>query len=129
MSQNARVARWVPTIVPDSVGEGIVTTSPPGPNDVLATKFEIPGSGGGVSWADDADMEAGTETLKAVSPSTYRIELTRLFAIPDASFADPVAIAVRSGTPANDSNRLVKTDSNGLLDSGFMPPIIDGGTF
>ncbi|UQD96085.1 hypothetical protein [Bradyrhizobium japonicum] len=129
MSQNARVARWVPTVVPDSVGEGVITTAPPTANDVLATKFALGGGSGGVAFADDAEMEAGAETLKAVSPATYRTELVRLFAIPNPVFADAVAIAARSGDPVQDSNRLVKTDSLGRLDEDFMPAVIDGGTF
>lgn len=129
MSQNARVARWVPTVVPGSVGDGVITTAAPGPNNVIPTKFAIAGGAGGVAWASDAEMQAGIETLKAVAPVTYRDELVRLFNIPGASFASPVAIAVRSGSPVNDQNRLVKTDSLGLLDAGFMPAIIDGGTF
>ncbi|WLB24941.1 hypothetical protein QIH85_23970 [Bradyrhizobium japonicum] len=129
MSQNARVARWVPTVDPDSVGENVVTQAASGPNNVIPTKFAIAGGAGGVAWATDAEMQTGTETLKAVAPATYRDELVRLLNIPNASFNNPVAIAVRTGTPANDSNRLVKTDSLGLLDAGFMPAIIDGGTF
>lgn len=129
MSQNARVARWVPTVDPDSVGESVVTNSSPNPNNVIQTKFALGGSGGGVAFADDTEMEAGTEPLKAVAPLTYRDELVRLLAIPGTDFVDAIAIAVRSGAPANDGNRLVKTDSLGLLDAGFMPAIIDGGTF
>ncbi|MHC2536969.1 hypothetical protein [Bradyrhizobium diazoefficiens] len=128
MSQNARVARWVPTADPDSVGEGVITDASPNPNNVIRTKFAL-GGGGGVAFADEAEMQAGIETLKAVSPATYRTELVRLLAIPDPAFDDAVAIAVRSGNPSLDQNRLVKTDSLGQLDAGFIPAIIDGGTF
>jgi len=129
MSQNARVARWVPTVDPDSVGEGIISNSVPNPNNVILTKFALGGGGGGgVAFADDIEMKVGDETLKAVSPATYRDELVRLFTIPDADFANPVAIAVRAGSIA-DNNRLIKTDGTGRLDAGFLPPIIDGGEF
>ncbi|MEY9428148.1 hypothetical protein ABH975_003463 [Bradyrhizobium ottawaense] len=129
MSQNARVARWVPTADPDSVGEGIISDAVPNPNNVIRTKFALGGGSGGVAFADDAEMQAGDETLKAVSPATYRTELVRLLAIPDPAFDDAVAIATRSGNPSLDQNRLVKTDSLGQLDAGFIPAIIDGGTF
>jgi hypothetical protein len=125
MSQNARVARWVPTADPDSVGENVITNSVPNANNVIQTKFALGGSGGGVAFASDAEMETGTEALKAVAPITYRDELVRLFEIPSADFANAIAIAAFSGAPG----QLVKTDAAGRLDGGFMPAIIDGGTF
>jgi hypothetical protein len=125
MSQNARVARWVPTADPDSVGENVITNSVPNANNVIQTKFALGGSGGGVAFASDAEMETGTEALKAVAPITYRDELVRLLEIPSTDFANAIAAAAFSGAPG----QLVKTDAFGRLDAGFMPAIIDGGTF
>jgi hypothetical protein len=129
MSQNARVARWVPSLVPSSVGQGVVTTAGPLPSGVLPTKFAAAGGGGGsTDYASDADLVVGTEPLKAVSPATLRTELAREFGIATALFANPIAIAVRSGTAA-DIGMLIKTDATGRIDTGFLPTVIDGGTF
>ena len=47
MTQNARVARWIPTVDPDEIGDGIVTTNPPTANKTIDTKFLLGGGGGG----------------------------------------------------------------------------------
>jgi hypothetical protein len=47
MTQNARVARWVPVADPAEVGDGVVTTNPPTTGKSLTTKFLLGGGSGG----------------------------------------------------------------------------------
>jgi hypothetical protein len=52
MTQNARVALWVPTEAPPDVsGDGILTNSSPDAIDVIATRFAVGGGSGGVEEA------------------------------------------------------------------------------
>ena len=45
MTQNLRLALWVPTADPAAIGDGIATTSAPSASHALKTQFTIPGSG------------------------------------------------------------------------------------
>jgi hypothetical protein len=47
MTQNARVARWVPVADPAEIGDGVVTTNPPTAGKSISTKFQLAGSGSG----------------------------------------------------------------------------------
>lgn len=125
MSQCARVARWVPTSDPAEVGDGVITTAAPTAQKSLATKFALSGgASGGTVFANDADMVAGTETLKAVSPALLRTELEREFSIAAAIFANPIAASV-----GGSAGLLIKSDGTGRLDASFLPAVIDGGSY
>jgi hypothetical protein len=130
MSQCARVANWVPTN-DNAVGEVILAEALPRPDEVITTAFvDLAVASTGVQFANAADMMAATAPDEAVAPVTYRGELVRLFAIPDGgAYANPIAINVPTGNPAADGNRLVKTNSVGVIAPGFMPMLLDGGTF
>jgi hypothetical protein len=125
MTQNARVARWVPTTV-NAISDTVLTTETPRPQDnAIPTIFAAQSAGGGatIDWATDADMAAGTDGLKVVSPNTLRDEQMRQLGIPEANFADPIAIVTPSGNAALDANRMVKTAGNGLISTLILPPI------
>lgn len=57
MTQNARVARWVPTVDPAEVGDGVITTNPPTAGKSLTTKFQLAGSGGGGGGISEAPSD------------------------------------------------------------------------
>ena len=57
MSQNARVALWIPTVDPDEIGDSIVTTNPPTAEKVITTKFQLGGSGGGGGGIPEAPSD------------------------------------------------------------------------
>jgi len=129
MTQNARVALWVPTVI-NNPGDGVQTTDFPRPDGAISTDWAAAAGGGAdVPWADASETAAGTETLKAISPNTLRDELVREFSIPESSFlAATVTITTGTGVPA-DGNRLVKTNSMGFISGTVLPTIIDGGTY
>jgi hypothetical protein len=131
MTQNARLARWVPTTV-NVIADSIVTATTPRPEDgAIDTLFQPAGGGAGstVEWASNAETTTGTEGLKAISHNTLRDEMVREFAIPEAAFTGPVAISSNTGVPANDGNRLLKTNASGFINQNVMPTVIDAGTF
>jgi len=127
MTQNARVALWVPP-EDNAAGDAIVSEAVPGVGKVINTRFGPSAATGGVAFASDAEMKTGTEALKATSPATTRTELVRLTAIPAVAMTAG-AIAVAAGGAAAQANMLVKTNSSGMLDPSFVPSVFDGGTF
>lgn len=121
MTQAARVALWVPTVVPDALGESIeVLNIPAGAQAPIATKFGL--GTGGVAFASSGAIQAGNATLVAIDPAGLRNELVRLLGIPSADMTAGIIATDTIGTP----NRLVKYDGAGELP---VQPVIDGGTF
>jgi len=129
MSQNLRVATWVPVVDPDAIGNAIHTSAMPTANKRIPSEFAIisgGGGSGGVSFASSAEVIAGVVGDEAISPSTLRNEMMREFAIPAATFTAG-AIAVNVSVGGGSGNKLIKTDFNGVIDHSLL--LLDGGTF
>ena len=128
MSQNLRVALWVPMLDPAAIGNAIKTTGAPSANKRIPSIFgEAGGTGGGatVDFADAAEVTAGVVQNEAISPFTLRNELSREFGIATAAFANPIAISATTGVA--DAGRLIKTNAGGVIGPTFIA--MDGGTF
>ena len=128
MSQNLRVALWVPMVDPAAIGNAVTTTAAPTVNKRIASQFAAAGSGGsggGADFATDAEVAGGVVENETISPGTLRRELSREFAIPAGAFAGAIALDTSLGVPG--ANRLVKTNASGVIDPTFVA--MDGGTF
>jgi len=128
MSQNLRVALWVPMTDPAAIGNAVKTTAVPTANKRIASIFgDAGGSGGGAAtdFADAAEVTAGVVQNEAISPFTLRNELSREFGIATAAFSAPIAISTTTGVA--DANRLIKTNAGGVIGPTFIA--MDGGTF
>ena len=126
MSQNLRVALWVPNVDPANIGNAIRTIDVPSANKRIPSEFSAGGAGGGVSFADAAEVAVGTVTDEAISPATLRTEMMREFAMPAATFfTGPVVTVTFSGLASAD--KIVKTNASGLVDDTLLS--LDGGTF
>lgn len=126
MSQNLRVALWVPNVDPGSIGNAIRTVDVPTPNKRIPSEFSSAGGTGGVDFADQGEVTVGLVNDEAISPLTLRNDNARMFDIPAAAFVSVVAIQTSAG--AASANRLIKTNANGQLDESVLPPL-DGGLF
>jgi hypothetical protein len=125
MSQNLRVALWVPNVDPASIGNAIRTTDVPSANKVIPSEFAAGGGGGGVVFADQGEVSAGLIPDEAIAPRTLRQENVRLFDIPEPAFLGPIVIITSTGAPS--ANKLVKSNASGLIDDTLLE--LDGGTF
>ena len=132
MSQNLRVALWVPMVDPGAVGNVIRTLSP---SDVLTKKISSefaeagtgsggPGGGGDMVFADNAEVAAGVVADEAISPATLRTELMRELDMPMDFFTAPIAIWEWHGLGMY---HLVKTDDSGGINHTLIT--LDGGIF
>jgi hypothetical protein len=128
MSQNLRVALWVPNVDPAAIGNAVLTSGNPTANKRIPSAFGAAGGGSGggtVDFATDAEVAAGVIQNEAINPQTLRTEMSREFAILAADFSGAIAITASSGVAS--ANRLVKTNLGGVLDPTLV--MLDGGTF
>jgi hypothetical protein len=108
MSQNLRVALWVPNVDPAAIGNAVLTAAVPTANKRIPSVFA-----------------AGVIQNEAINPQTLRTEMSREFAILAADFGGAIAITQSTGVAS--ANRLVKTNLGGVLDPTLV--MLDGGTF
>lgn len=130
MSQNLRVALWVPQADPANIGYGIRTNNFPTAHDNIPTEFAAAGGGGGggAEFADAAETAAGIVADEVISPATLRTEMIREFNIPGPAFAGAIAIATSAGVAS--ANLLVKTNAAGVIDATLVQGLeMDGGVF
>jgi hypothetical protein len=127
MSQNLRVALWVPNVDPAAIGNAVLTAAVPTANKRIPSVFAAGGGGGGgtVDFATDAEVAAGVIQNEAINPQTLRTEMSREFGILAADFSSAIAISASTGVAS--ANRLVKTNLGGVLDPTLV--MLDGGTF
>ena len=57
MTQCLRVARWVPTVDPAEIGDGVITINPPTAHKSLDTKFQLAGGGTGGGGIGEAPSD------------------------------------------------------------------------
>jgi hypothetical protein len=125
MSQNLRLALWVPNVDPASIGNAIRTTDAPTVNKRIPSEFAAGGGGSGVVFADQGEVTAGLVPNEAISPLTLRNDNARMLDIPTIAFLGVVTIITSTG--AASANKLVKSNANGLIDDTLLE--MDGGTF
>jgi len=125
MSQNLRLALWVPNVDPLSIGNAIRTTAFPTANKVIPSEFSSAGGSGTGSFADQGEVTAGTVDNEAISPLTLRTDNSRMLDIPAPAFVGVVAIVTSEG--ASSANKLIKTNPSGVIDDTLLS--MDGGTF
>jgi len=122
MSQNLRVALWVPQNNPTAVGDNIRTLAPPTANRRVPSAFAV---GNTLEFAEQGEVTGGAVGNEVISPLTLRNDNARLMNIPSAAFLTPIALQASAG--AASANKVVKTAASGLIDDTFIS--LDGGTF
>lgn len=125
MSQNLRVALWVPNVDPAAIGNAIRTTAPPTANKRIPSEFAEAAGGSGSEFATQDEVTFGVVPDEAISPLTLRNDNARIFDIPAGAFLTPIVVVTFAG--AAGVNKVVKTAASGMIDESIVP--LDGGTF